>query len=175
MRGGGGGGSGRRSCLSCWVLRGLSPPHHLQEERTSALFRQWDCGCPHPTQKPLPISAPWRLVWRSMGFFSKEGGSCLQLTAQYIECLEGCGVCVGGFERLRNLLGTPSFFCDTHSSSSSQAHPPNQVGGQKTKLPHEGASAPRLGDSGLLRRSPRKGWTTPLREGRPRAGPLGLS
>lgn len=75
---------------------------------------------------------------------------------------------------LRNLLGT-LFFSGTPDTYSSQAPPPNQVGGQKTKLPHEGASAPRRRDSGLQRRSPRKCWTVLCARVAPDQALLGLS
>ncbi|KAM7332356.1 hypothetical protein ACRRTK_009064 [Alexandromys fortis] len=54
---------------------------------------------------------------------------------------------------------------------NSQAPPPGQVDLQRTELPHEGASAPRLVDSWPLRRNPRKGGKVPLSEDPPTAGP----
>lgn len=81
-----------------------------------------------------------------------------------------------GVGRLRNLLGTPFLLWD--SGTPTPPRLPHPTRSAFTRLSFRTRAHPLL-DSGtpgcILSRSPGKGLTVPLREGRPRAGPLGLS
>lgn len=113
------------------------------------MFRQWDCVAVIPRRNHCPFLLP--SVWSEKhGVLLLEGRwlppTDFPIRRNPLLCVCVHARAVMGVGYLRNLLRTPSLLGNTHSSL---APPPNQVGVQKTKLPHEGASAPRLPDSGL--------------------------